>query len=148
MVKVRRATQDDREWIINVAAKNMLEQEVGRPELYNITNVTGLVDQGLATGVVLVTEQDGVLTGCLGGMYLPNIFNHEVINLVEVFWYVLPEYRGGRSGLLLLNEFCNTGKETANDIYISLMATSDVNFRILEKRGFSLKEFAFSMKGK
>lgn len=146
-VILRKAEQKDREWLIQVAARNMLELEVKRPELYREEDCSRLMDIGLSTGVIFVCESDGVLCGSIGGIYVPNIFNNQITNLVELFWYVLPEFRGGKAGLLLLNAFCDVGKKTANDIYMSLLSDSEVNTRILKKRGFMFRELAFQMEG-
>jgi len=74
---------------------------------------------------------------------LPNVFNPSLTSLSEVFWYVLPEYRNTRSGLLLLNAFDKCGQEQADETNMCLLIGSPVATKSLEKRGFEMKEIAF-----
>lgn len=147
-IKVRAATEVDRGWVVDVAAKRMLEEEVGRPDFFNPEDCGRLFDMGVQSGVILIAEDDGEPVGCISGLFVPNMFNTQLIVLQEVFWYVLPANRNSRAGLMLLNAFCEIGKEVAHDVYMSLLDKSPVNQRILERRGFSFKEMAFQMRGK
>lgn len=146
-VKVRKAEPGDKEWVIGTAARRMLEEELQRPEFFNEENCQRLFDIGISNGVILVAEENGVPIGCISGIYCPNMFNNALITLQEIFWYVLPTHRNGRAGLCLLNEFCEIGKSTAHDTFMSLLDTSEVSQRMLSKKGFVFKEIAFVMKG-
>ena len=144
---VRRAVPEDKDWVIGIAAKRMLAEEVNRPDYYDQDACNQLFDAGLANGLVLVAEHNGKPVGCISGLYCPNPFNHKLKILQEIFWYVLPDERNGRAGLLLLNEFCSIGKSTADDIFMSLLDTSEVSQRMMTRKGFVRKEIAYAMKG-
>lgn len=90
-------------------------------------------------------DQDWIRTGFIVGFLWPNHLNPEIMVLSEVFWWVTDEYRGGRSGLLLLNEFIAFGKEKADQITVTLQEESKVNDRILTKKGFRARERSFTL---
>jgi len=144
---VRRAVPEDKDWVIGVAAKRMLSEELKRPDYYNEENCKQLFDVGMINGIILVAEHNGVPVGCISGIYCPNLFNANLKILQEIFWYVVPDERNGRAGLLLLNEFCEIGKSTADDIFMSLLDTSEVSQRMMSRKGFVRKETAYAMKG-
>jgi hypothetical protein len=97
-------------------------------------------------GVILVAENGGEPIGCISGLFHKNIFNKAITTLAEIFWYVLPEHRNGRAGLLLLNTFSDLGKRTADEIYMSLLERSDVSHRMMEKKGYTLREVGYYLK--
>lgn len=143
---VRLATRDDKEWVVTVAAKNMLNEEAGRPEYYSYEDCAALFDLGMATGVILIAEKDGQPVGCISGLLHNNIFNKSITTLAEIFWYVLPEHRNGKAGLLLLNTFSEMGKQMADEIYMSLLDKSDVSHRMMERKGYTLREVGYYLK--
>lgn len=147
-VTVRTAIAEDKQWVVTVAAKRMLVDEVGREDFYNEEDCGRLFEFGLTNGIILIAESDGIPVGCISGIFTSNMFNSKLITLQEIFWYVLPQHRQGRAGLLLLNLFCQVGSTTAHDINMSLLDKSPVNLRILERKGFTFKEMAFHLKGK
>lgn len=59
-------------------------------------------------GVVFVCEEDGKFVGTLGGFKFPDPCNGKLM-ATEMFWFVLPEYRG--RGKELLVEFEDWAKE-------------------------------------
>lgn len=135
--------EDDILWFVEVAAVNMLVEEVRRPELVNLEQLYGLSFKGLQEGTAFVVKKDGECVGALGAILLPNLFNPEIRTLAEIFWYVLPSYRNTRAGAMLLNAFDKKAVEVADEATLSLLGSSSINIKTLEKRGFHLGEFAF-----
>lgn len=52
---------------------------------------------------------DGKVHGALGAMFYRDPFNDDLV-ATELFWYVLPEHRSGRQGLVLLNTYIADAK--------------------------------------
>lgn len=59
-------------------------------------------------GVVFVIEHDGLLVGALGGLSHKDLYGDKLI-ATEMFWFVLPEFRGG--GMRLFMAFEKWAKE-------------------------------------
>lgn len=121
----------------------MLTHELKRPELINYKQLYTLAYAGLNGGTAFIAKQGDNPVGALGAILLPNLFNPEIKNLAEVFWYVLPEYRKTRAGYLLLKAVDDKAKEIADETTLSLLPTSDVAISTLKKRGYNLEEYGF-----
>ena len=76
-------------------------------------------------------------------MLVPHIYNPNIIVLTELMWYVLPKYRNGRAGLLLIKEFKKLADDMADEATLSTLPTSDVKTETLAKLGFHFGEKAF-----
>lgn len=135
--------KEDVEWAVEEAATRMLIEELKRPNLVNHTRLYNLTIKTIEQRTVLVAKVDGKPAGIIAGLIIPNLYNPEITECVEMFWYVLPEYRSSRVGLLLLNKFIERGEELADNVTISLLKGSPVNFKTLEKRGFVNTEYGF-----
>lgn len=131
------------EWFIETAAVNMLTDELKRPELIDLDRLYNLALKGMQDGTAFIAKQGSTYCGVIGGLLHENIFNPKYKTLTELFWYVLPEYRNGRAGALLLKAFDNRAKEIADDSTLCLLPSSEVNISSLEKRGYKLNEYAF-----
>lgn len=91
--------------------------------------------------VILISENErGESTGFIGGVFTQHVFNPEIRVLSESFWWVAPEYRGTRAGLLLLNEFVAFGKANAHWVSVGIEEKSPIHERCLTKRGFKVLE--------
>lgn len=90
--------------------------------------------------VLLVAESEEGLIGFISGMFHPHLFNPTILCLTETFWWVPEKHRGGRAGLVLLNEYTRIGKMKAHWLIFTLESHSPVNDRCLIKRGFKPKE--------
>lgn len=130
-------------WFVEVAAVNMLKDELKKPELVHLPELYRLAKVGMDWGTAFVVYDGSVPVGALGAILTDNLFNPEYKTLAEIFWYVLPEYRETRAGFLLLQAFENRGKEIAYDMTLSLLPQSPVNIKALEKRGFAFEELSF-----
>lgn len=136
-------TEEDKEWFIHTASVNMLEQELKRPELVNIPQLYILTDKVIKDHTAFVVKVDGVCVGALAAMLSPNLYNPQLLTFAELFWYVLPEYRNTRAGILLISVFDKRGEECADFSAMSLLGGSKVNEKTMKNRGYALSEYAF-----
>lgn len=142
-VTVEPLSLTDLVWFAEVAAVRMLEDEVKRPELVNHTQIYHLVTKGISDKAVFVAKRGEECIGAIGGILSPNVFNPQYTVLSEVFWYVLPEHRNSRAGLLLLKALEDRAKECSDELILSLLSSSPVQIKTMEKRGYALGEFSF-----
>lgn len=91
----------------------------------------------------IATQGDGLPIGFIAGLLAPHPYNPAIRVLTESFWWVEPNWRQTRAGLLLLEAFIRAGEECADWIHFTLEAKSPVNERTLTKRGFQLYERAY-----
>ena len=131
------------DWFINTACVNMLRDELNRPRLVNKEHLTALTQIVIQQGTVFVAMKDNEPVGAIAGIVTPSLYNPDIKVCSELFWYVLPEFRSSRAGLLLLNAFIARGAELADETTLSLLASSSVYDRTLEKRGFVFIESGF-----
>lgn len=136
-------TDIDVDWFVEVAAINMLEKELKRPELVNKAHLYLLTQKVVAEGTAFIVKCDGTCVGALASILVPNMYNPEIQTLAELFWYVLPEYRNTRAGALLFSAFDDKGEDISDEAVMSLLGGSSVNIKTLEKRGFLLGEHSF-----
>lgn len=88
--------------------------------------------------VVLVDERDGRLVGYIVGVISPNALNPEITQLVEILWWVDPEFRGGTAAARLLAAFIDRGREVAHWVFVSPCLAGDGAELGLERAGFRL----------
>jgi hypothetical protein len=143
-IYVENLTQDDLRWFVETAAVNMLTDELNRPELINLDQLYLLATKGMNEGTAFIAKKGYEPVGALGAILSPNLYNPNITTLSELFWYVLPEHRNTRAGVLLFSAFNSKGESLADEANLSLLGSSTINMKTLEKRGFLLKEFAFT----
>ena len=146
MIKIRPATTDDLEWLI--------EQLKAFSLFYGTKNGLFSTEQFAREGmttfmekhVVFVAEKDFVgPIGFIAGLIIPHIYNPTIRVLNEAFWWVPEQHRHSRAGYLLLKAFIEYGKANADWILFTLEADSPVNEFALIDRGFKLKERSYLM---
>lgn len=142
-ITVEKLQIKDLEWFVEVAATRMLLEELKRPELLNEDHIYRVSHYGMTSGTCLVAKIDNTPIGAIGAILAPNMFNPDIKTLVEIFWYVLPEYRKGRAGAMLLMAFEDLGGEVADESTLSLLGTSEIASSSLERRGWYAGEVAF-----
>lgn len=144
-LKIKIVDLDDSniEWFIETAAVNMLTDELKRPELINLDRIYSLAKKGMEDKAAFLAKHGDVYCGAIGGLLHGNLFNPDHLTLAEIFWYVLPQYRNGRAGYMLLQAFDKRASEIANDSVLSLLSSSEININGLEKRGFKMAESSF-----
>lgn len=136
-------TEQDLDWFVNVAAKNMTLEELKRPELLNTERHTLICRKMLEDGTGWIVKDKDQCIGALGSILVPHLFNPEYKTLAELFWYVLPEYRKSRAGYLLLKHFEYIAKEIADDYTLSILPDSPININTLNKMEWKLSEYTF-----
>lgn len=148
MYTVELLTNRDIKWAIEVAGKNMVTQELGRPELYNRERFLELTNIMVRDNSAFIAKKNGAPVGCIGALLSPNLFNPKFTTLAEILWYVVPAARNTRVGALLLNEYQKLCDEVADEATLCLQTTTQVNNESLQKRGWKLQETAFIYKSK
>lgn len=128
-------------WFVNEAAVRMLVDELKRPDYVNMAQLYRLAFRGMNEETAWVVLSGDKPVGALGSLLFSNPFNPDLSCLSEIFWYVLPEYRNGRAGALLLKSFEEKAKDCAYEATLSLLTTSDVTS--LERRGWMNSEKGF-----
>lgn len=136
-------TLSDMVWMVEVACKRMIEEEVKRPELFNRENLYRLVAKVISDGTGVIVKADGVPVGGIGGVLSPNLFNPNFTTLAELMWYIEPDFRTGRAALLGLNLYLEIAEKVADEATMSLLPSSNVGLKQMEKKGFIFEELAF-----
>jgi hypothetical protein len=142
--QVRKATIEDMPQIM-VELKAFSEFYDSKHELFGNDDdySDALIRAFIEEHVFFVCENDGEFVGFICGLVSPHIYNPSIKVLTESFWWVKPEHRGSKAGLLLLNTFIDFGKGLADWIICTLEDASPVNDSVFYKRGFKLKERSF-----
>ena len=139
--RVEKLDWDLLSWVVEEAGPKMLTEEVGKPELYNKEHLYTLTIRAIEDGTGLIGFKDDVPIGVLAALQLPHFLNPNLSTLVEIVWYVLPEHREGRIGLMLLKAY----KEMAEGMdlaSLSVLPTTPIKLSTLEKYGFTLREYS------
>lgn len=141
--KVENINMQNLEWFVGTAGVRMLTEELKRPDLLDYEQLYLIANRMMLEGTGFIVKRDGECVGALGSILVPNIFNPKYRTLGEIFWYVLPEHRNTRAGILALIAFDNKAKEIADEATLSLLSSSKVNESTLAKRGYLLTELGF-----
>lgn len=139
--KIEKLSPSTLKWFVEVGGVNMLVDELKRPELIDLPTQYVIADRMMYGDTAWVVKKDDECVGGLGALLVPNLYNPRFTTLAEIFWYVLPEYRNSRAGLLLLKAFDEAAEDKADDAVLSLLPSSEV--RSLDKRGFKFGEKSF-----
>lgn len=148
MYTVEDLTARDYQWAVQVAAKNMIIEEVKRPDLYNMQQFELLANLMLQQKTVVIAKMNGRPVGVIGALVNPNVYNPNVMTMAEILWYVLPEHRGGRAGYLLLKAIKEKADDLADELTLSTLAQSAVNDASLARMGFEFAERAYFYKSR
>jgi GNAT superfamily N-acetyltransferase len=103
----------------------------------------GLLD--LSLGEIYVVRKDSkTVVAALGVVFTPDMFSG-VLTAAEVFWYVLPEFRKGGAGLVLLDHFEKSARERkCQEILMVHFAHLGAGLqKLYESRGYTLLEQTF-----
>lgn len=138
---IRRACSFDIPWMISEGA-NFLKLISSKHDYYNPRHLEELLKNLMANGILLVAEENEELRGAIGGIKHANIYNPDITDLSELFWWVPVKYRKGRAGYMLMKEFEKYGDDCDNIVFSS-MDFSPINTDALTKRGYKKKETAF-----
>lgn len=90
------------------------------------------------TGILLVVEAGGVLTGMAGALLYPHYFNTTSLTGQEIFWWVDPAHRKGGGAALL--DALEAAAEAAGAVSFSMVSVaslrSDALDRVYRRRGY------------
>lgn len=141
---IRNATLDDLPVILRLLKDSSdyyqsKHQLYGDDEMYSHNIVTGIIQEH----VFFVAEREGEIIGLIAGMLTPHIFNQDLMTLTQLFWWIKPEYRAGKTALRLLNAYNKAGEEKAKWIICTTHKHTPINDRSFLKRGFILNEKSF-----
>ena len=143
MIQLRDANADDIPWLLE-QLKDFSDFFGSKHSLFPSKKYgTEKLRELIEGHVMCVAHSDIEAKPCVGfisGILAPHFFNPEIIVLTELFWWVTPEWRNTRTGLMLLEEFIKVGTQKANWILMTLEEDSPVNPTSLIKRGFKVKE--------
>lgn len=98
---IREATKEDIPRIQEMGSRSLREGPYKDLVGDNPEQTGKLALDVLQKGMILVSEEDGKLTGLLGFIVFPHYFSGE-LTAGEVMWYVEPEYRHSFTALALL----------------------------------------------
>jgi len=113
---------------------------------YNYEYAKNLLLRCEKTGVSLVSEDAGKITGMILSVRVPDVFIPEIIRLRELAWWVDPEYRSTTTGARLFHEYRQQADEMIQEnkitgYTITKLATSpDFDY---ERRGFKFIEATY-----
>lgn len=109
-------------------------------------SVIHLVNLLLEGGILLVAEIDEEVVGMIGGYVHPYIFNNNVMQLGEIVWYVKPEHRATRAGLLLLDCLEAAAKQNGVDymVMMNFVDGPEVVNRAYTASGYNMTEYAWT----
>ena len=105
MYNIRYLEERDRRWVIDIAARRTIIEDLKKPNLYNEDQLNGLFSLAVCGNHAFVCERNGEVVGLVAGIRHGHLFNPNVELVSTLFWYVLPEYREGRSAYLLLKRY-------------------------------------------
>lgn len=137
---IKPAQPEDTPWIVEVAAKDMICNEVGRPELYQPDRLDPIVDKIVIEGTGLICWKDGERVGMVGGVLTPHYLLPTRILLVEIVWYVENTYRQTRAPYLLMKGYKQLIEDKADEGVFTLLKHSPIKDSSLERLGFSFVE--------
>lgn len=137
-VIVRRATEEDIPWLMvqlrAFAATVPTRHSVMGSDLY----CEALLGRLIKEQYVAIAMRDGEAVGLIAGLVQPSPFNPDLQLASELWWWVTPEERHGRAGLLLLDAY-EDWVENESDAEMSnftLETISPVSDRALTRRGY------------
>jgi hypothetical protein len=104
---VRLANRWDRDNLVNMFCRYRSSSKI--QQIVNSTNTAAaerIIEQIIiGHGIALISEIKEQPTGMLIALRHPLVWDPDLVILSEIAWWVDQEYRGSRSGLLLLKEY-------------------------------------------
>lgn len=143
---IRPVRANDRSWILNVAVKNMLNDEVKRPDLFNIMQINKVFDKILEDQTGLIVTKDNKQVGVVAGMLSPHFLNPKKKLIFEVIWYVHKDYRETRASYMLMKGYRDLVLEVADEGIFTIQGHTPIKDSSLAKLGFILQEKHYSLR--
>lgn len=148
-VEIRPATHDDLDWIID-ELKEFAKFFDSKHSLFgDEETIKGMLDvcrtQHYLRVADRITDDRRIHLGFLAGTLTGHPFNTNIRTLTELLWWIKPEHRGTRAGLMLFDDFVAFGKAHADWILFGLEKISPVSDEFMLRKGFVHKERNFLM---
>lgn len=146
-IVLREANLSDIDWLL-VELKHFAEFYASSHSLFSDDDGynRNVLKQLIEDHYFMVSENDGVCSGFIAGMISRHLFNPKITTFTELFWWVLPDFRGTKSGGMLLDHFTEFGSQFSWSI-MTLEHNSPVQNESLLKRGYVFKEQSFIKEG-
>lgn len=138
--EIKPVTEMDRSWVVTVASKNMLKDEVKRPDLYNAQQLNLVFNKVLQDGTGLICWKDGKRVGAVGGILMDHFLAPGKKLMMEVVWYLHKDYRMSRAPLMMLKGYKKLVDEKADEGIFTLLPDSPIKDESLARYGFHLNE--------
>jgi hypothetical protein len=98
---IREARPDDMGRILELGERFFVESGWHHVAPWDAMSFVETVERLDSDGVLLVSDDEGRVTGMAGAPIYPAYFNRNVRLSQEMFWYVDPAHRRGRDGIRL-----------------------------------------------
>jgi N-acetylglutamate synthase-like GNAT family acetyltransferase len=118
----------------------------GQAAANNVEHLSKIAWATLQNGNIWLAEADGKSVGLLAAIREQNMWSPKSVQMREICWFVLPEYRSGTIGGRLFKTYCETADSLLESgkidgYFTTKMSTTD-NID-LSRRGFRLTEQTF-----
>lgn len=143
---VRSACEEDMDDILRMSKSFYDTTHHARNIPLDEESVVRLVEMLLDGGILLVAEVDHKVVGMIAGYVHPYMFNNNVMQLGEIVWYVDPEHRATRAGLLLLEELEAEARRAGVDymVMMNFVDGPEVVNRAYTAAGYNMTEYAWT----
>ena len=140
---IREAKLVDVTQLVEMGRRFIAESTYKQYLLENPKQLRVLAEQIISNpnGVILVSEAEGKLTGMLALITFPHPFSGELV-AGEVFWWVAPEAREGRTGLKLMRKAEKIAVELGAR-KMQMVAPTERIARLYERLGYKKVESTY-----
>lgn len=139
-------TEMDRSWIVSIAAKKMLKDEVKRPDFFNAQRINLIFNRVLEDGTGLMCWKDGKRVGAVAGFLVDHLLCPDRKTLMEVIWYLDKDERNSRAGLLMLKGYTQLANEKADEAVFTTLPDTPVRDESLARYGWHLTEKQYTLR--
>lgn len=137
------AEESDRSWVVNIAAKEMIENEVGRLDLYSAQQLHLIYHKVVEDKTGIICWKDGVRVGLVVGILLPHHLKPSYTVLTEVVWYIHNDHRKSRATVMMLKAYRGLIDSKADEGVFTLLTDTPISDSSMERFGFQPAERNF-----
>lgn len=141
--KIIQANLDDTDWLLGQLVQFAQFYGTRRSLFGRIEQARASLEDMIKNHIVLIAWRDTLRVGFISGYVTPHPYNTDIRLLAETFWWVDPQHRMSRAGLMLLDKFTDWGNANCDWITFSLEHHSPVKDTCLVKRGYKLQEYSY-----
>lgn len=139
-MEVRKASLNDLHWIASELkdfnSDYLANDSLYPSEEYSAKFLTDLINNHL----FLIAEDEGAPVGFVSGLITKHVYNPEITQVVELFWWVPKKYRSLGVGSLLLDAYTEWGKNNVNWTVFSFPPETEYNLERLSSLGYKKLE--------